>query len=46
MSDLDAVVVGAGPNGLAAAVTLAREGASVLLIERDLEIGGERGRPS
>lgn len=40
MSDLDAVVVGAGPNGLAAAITLAREGASVLVIERDLDIGG------
>jgi phytoene dehydrogenase-like protein len=39
----DAVVVGAGPNGLLAAVTLAREGRSVLVVEtRDTVGGGSR----
>jgi phytoene dehydrogenase-like protein len=36
----DAVVVGAGPNGLAAAITIARRGFSVLLIEGNEKIGG------
>ncbi|MEB3964210.1 NAD(P)/FAD-dependent oxidoreductase [Streptomyces kunmingensis] len=37
---LDAVVVGAGPNGLTAAVELARRGLSVALFEAESTVGG------
>jgi phytoene dehydrogenase-like protein len=36
----DAVVVGAGPNGLVAAITLARDGKRVLLVEANEAVGG------
>src|ERR1700693_3766514 len=38
--DYDAVVVGSGPNGLAAAILLQQNGLSVLVIEGSGKIGG------
>ncbi len=40
MSDPDVVIVGSGPNGLAAGVFLAQSGASVLMLEARSSVGG------
>ncbi|GAA3187992.1 NAD(P)/FAD-dependent oxidoreductase [Streptomyces ramulosus] len=40
MNDPDVAIVGTGPNGLAAAVTMARSGLRVALYEQDEDIGG------
>jgi phytoene dehydrogenase-like protein len=39
-ADFDALVIGSGPNGLAAAIAMQQQGLSVLIIEGKNEIGG------
>src|SRR5215207_7217825 len=40
MTQYDAVVVGSGPNGLAAAITIAQQGGKVLVVEGKETVGG------
>jgi phytoene dehydrogenase-like protein len=40
MSDVDAVIVGSGPNGLAAAIAIAQTGRKVVVFEAAEDVGG------
>ena len=39
--DVDILIVGAGPAGLCASIEAARQGASVLLVDENLKVGGQ-----
>ncbi len=39
-TDFDAIIIGSGPNGLAAAIALQQKGLSVLIVEAKATIGG------
>jgi len=41
MSDVDCVIVGGGPAGLAAARTAARHGVRVMLVDDNAALGGQ-----
>lgn len=43
MQTAEVLIVGAGPSGLAAAITLASEGRSVIVLERSHRAGGQAG---
>ena len=45
VGDIDVLVVGSGPGGLAAAVSASRIGARVLLLEEAYSVGGNLGLP-
>ena len=42
----DVLIIGAGPAGLAAAITLASEGKSVIVLEKNKQAGGQAGTTS
>ena len=39
--DVDVLIVGAGPAGLSASIEVAKQGASVLLVDENLKVGGQ-----
>ena len=41
MSDIDIIIIGAGPAGMAAAATAANEGTKVLLLDEQPQAGGQ-----